>query len=818
MDVESLGKALQAFDWSPLWVALGWSSLRSHLPLTGNVDGIAFQAQPLATRKHQVAFEVQILSDQQPSSQQQAQIYAAIATQAPDPYLILVSADRQRSLWYWQTTELDQPEVEPFLCRRVFIQGQALSGGYRWADALWWQAWGGVTETAVPDADLVAAIKHQHQHLTAAIQGIPAQRDRSRYAAVVLNRLWLLCFLQTGGGLDGDEWYLQNKLGQGLQQGTDQFFTTFLQPLWLQGLALPDSERTASIIAKVGQVPYLGGSLFQPHPLEQTYPGIAIADAPFEHLLDWSSQYHWCLSAHAPRSTTDITLHNWGQALTAWVHEGSQRSLAIPPALPQSLSKGLLDRLLLERIHTLTPKRFESWEDCLWQADATLLQTVLAQVLTDFTLLDPACGAGTYLVTLVDYWRTLHSQLVALASPDQSVQPPSSPGLMHALLTQCLYGLDRDPMAVEVAQLQVTLRVLAAMPIATISQPLPHLDFNLMAGNAWVGLIRVDEAGFDQIPGRRKFLPLEQANPVLQGNLLQPLIAENYRTILAEKQIHLEYYRTQTDLLAELAEIPPYAQADFLREHLRDLNDNAQAKLNHLLLNEFSQKLGIRWPQKPRRRLLTITDIESFHPFHWGFQFNTILTTRQGFDGILTHPPWGSVIPQVEPFWRQEQPTPDLVSFKQTSQPWLQDPLWAQAWQTYRSQLACFKTYIRRSEAYVESSVFSRLTWEQLLMQRCAQLLRPGGICIGVLPGKLCQTWASQPTAGATALHWQVGAVWANQQRLFPSHPPRANLGCLVGIKVTAPPMESNCLLIQADPLTEAQLSVLLQRLIDLSP
>ncbi|MEM8545000.1 MAG: hypothetical protein AAGF66_13545, partial [Cyanobacteria bacterium P01_H01_bin.119] len=118
--------------------------------------------------------------------------------------------------------------------------------------------------------------------------------DRDSYAAVVLARLILLAFLQGQGWLDrGDPWYLQNKLGQSQQRGPDRFYREFFQSLCLQGIALPTEERTAAIAVMIGDVPYLGGCLFQPHPLEQRYPQISIGDRSFEAILTWFSDYRW---------------------------------------------------------------------------------------------------------------------------------------------------------------------------------------------------------------------------------------------------------------------------------------------------------------------------------------------------------------------------------------------------------------------------------------------------------------------------------------------------------------------------------------------
>lgn len=62
-------------------------------------------------------------------------------------------------------------------------------------------------------------------------------------------------------------------------------------------------------------------------------------------------------------------------------------------------------------------------------------------------------------------------------------------------------------------------------------EPLPNIDFNIMAGNSLIGLIKVDDTAFDAVGNS------------LQGNLLQSLAADNYKQILEEKNKSVELYK-----------------------------------------------------------------------------------------------------------------------------------------------------------------------------------------------------------------------------------------------------------------------------------
>ncbi|MDJ0703641.1 MAG: hypothetical protein QNJ46_10210 [Leptolyngbyaceae cyanobacterium MO_188.B28] len=233
---------------------------------------------------------------------------------------------------------------------------------------------------------------------------------------------------------------------------------------------------------------------------------------------------------------------------------------------------------------------------------------------------------------------------------------------------------------------------------------------------------------------------------------MQPLAAESYRTIVAEKNISIEHYKTQAYLLAEVGGVPQYAQAELLRDHIDELNQKAQSKLNQLLLDEFSQKLGIQYRQsqlsgKAVKRLLAIEDIEALHPFHWGYHFHSIIQERGGFDVILTNPPWDVVKPHLKEFIRQFgdrlsqqglNPPSLKTSIKNLMQ---QDPEAADSWLAYKSQFSYIKDYYRTAEHYAHQSVVAAgkklqaaLRLDRLFLERCFTLLRPDGFCGLMLP------------------------------------------------------------------------------------
>jgi hypothetical protein len=171
-----------------------------------------------------------------------------------------------------------------------------------------------------------------------------------------------------------------------------------------------------------------------------------------------------------------------------------------------------------------------------------------------------------------------------------------------------------------------------------------------MAGNSLIGLIRVDSNAFDQLsPKKAKqtggvAVQKHLFQPVaVQGSLLPMLASSEYDRILQEKNQSIALYKQHA---FELGAIQGTAQEDrllFLRKHIEQLNQESQQKLNQILLDEFSKKLGIKYEEaqvtgKPKKWVLNITDINNLEPFHWGYHFDSVFA-KGGFDAIIAKRP-----------------------------------------------------------------------------------------------------------------------------------------------------------------------------------
>ncbi|MEM6450494.1 MAG: hypothetical protein AAF703_09290 [Cyanobacteria bacterium P01_D01_bin.105] len=652
------------------------------------------------------------------------------------------------------------------------------------------------------------------------ISGISNPADKGSYALLTLQRLMIIQVMQAKGWLEQDPWYLQNRFGkitqgQGRQTtSTGVFFTDCLQPLY-RSLALPRIERPLRLIEQAGSVPFIEG-VFDTHPLEDQYGAIAMADQPFENILGWlSEQSHSGTLNPFASGRLSYWLSRYWQAQSPQTTP-SKEDIKQIPALPRALRQHSLDAFLKNKIigdsrlepqqlepQQLEPQQFESAtvNTLLFNANAKCCRHLIQEVLPKLRILDPACGSGELLADmnkrLVELFAILtgyrqQTQDAQLNIWPSAIKPNASetaasekafreeafreeafpetavfektleeapPNLLSSIQKQVLknnlYGVDINSAAVETAKFQLLLAALVTMHTPDELTPLPDLSFNLLAGNSLIGFINVDEKRFDQVNKAGE-------GEILQGNLLQPLAAEGYKTILSEKNLALEHYKSRNQVLAAASSIPNYARASLLREEISQLDSNAQSKLNALLLNYMGQQLGIQYKamqlaDKPQRRLLTAEDIDILSPFHWGYHFNTILQ-RGGFDIIACLPTQGAFKPTPEEFCHY---FPDLAiakkldakSLKTSKQALSQaDPAVTQAWMFYQDTYTYIADYFYRCEQYAHQNptaqgkpVRQQLMRERLLIERCLSLLAPNGRWAIALGYALSETPKAQP-------------------------------------------------------------------------
>ena len=246
----------------------------------------------------------------------------------------------------------------------------------------------------------------------------------------------------------------------------------------------------------------------------------------------------------------------------------------------------------------------------------------------DLKVLDPATGSGAF---LVESCRQLSARLVEAWSVHGG--PPDLPAdedeLLHArrlVAQQCIYGVDKNPMAIDLARLSLWLVTLAQ------DHEFTFIDHALRPGDSLVGLTRKQIEGFHWDAEAPRF---------------------QFGTETIEVQRHVARVSKMRHLIRELGDEAP--------EHeLRGLLDEAERELRNvrrvadLVLTAFFE--GGKPKERESKRvmyanLLLAEDQAStaapaatklpVTPLYWELEFPEVFERENpGFDAIVGNPPF----------------------------------------------------------------------------------------------------------------------------------------------------------------------------------
>lgn len=284
--------------------------------------------------------------------------------------------------------------------------------------------------------------------------------------------------------------------------------------------------------------------------------------------------------------------------------------------------------------------------------------------LLDLKICDPAMGSGAFLVQacrwladrLVEAWslteesgKTVSVDGDVLEIPDaKEILPRDTDARIviarRLIAERCLYGVDLNPLAVELAKLSIWLITLAK------DRPFGFLDHNLRCGDSLLGIHRMDQ------------LTQLSMSPATQGQLR--LFGKDIKQAVHEA----------IALRQQLRETPIRDVHDV--ESMAELNANARSRLyvpeciadafigevfatggNAVALETALASLAIQAEQAMagdneqlvlmQQRAISAfsTDLPtgklSRKPFHWPLEFPEVFThERGGFDSIIGNPPF----------------------------------------------------------------------------------------------------------------------------------------------------------------------------------
>ena len=250
----------------------------------------------------------------------------------------------------------------------------------------------------------------------------------------------------------------------------------------------------------------------------------------------------------------------------------------------------------------------------------------------DLKVCDPAMGSGAFLVetcrqladALIDAWGA-HGEMPAI--------PPDEDEVIFArrlVAQKCLYGIDRNPMAVDLAKVSLWLSTLAR------DHPLTFVDHAFRHGDSLVGLSRRQIEAFHWLPDTR---PLQAGFEVMRVREHVAKVAAFRRRIreageeVSDRERHDLWHdaRDEIDavrLFGDLALAAFFAEAKPRPREAKRL-EFAGAVVNGEAIHYLS------WIEEQRHGDPPLA------PFHWEIEFPEVFERENpGFDAFVGNPPF----------------------------------------------------------------------------------------------------------------------------------------------------------------------------------
>src|SRR3990172_4204405 len=131
---------------------------------------------------------------------------------------------------------------------------------------------------------------------------------------------------------------------------------------------------------------------------------------------------------------------------------------------------------------------------------------IIDEKLSSIRVCDPAVGSGAFPVGMMNEIIRTRNALTAYIGKDGERTPYY---FKRQAIQNCLYGVDIDPGAVEIAKLRLWLSLIVDEEERETIQPLPNLDYKIIQGNSLLG-IRKDELGTVDMFYERKIRDLHK--------------------------------------------------------------------------------------------------------------------------------------------------------------------------------------------------------------------------------------------------------------------------------------------------------------------
>ncbi|MBB6208503.1 class I SAM-dependent DNA methyltransferase [Borreliella lanei] len=270
----------------------------------------------------------------------------------------------------------------------------------------------------------------------------------------------------------------------------------------------------------------------------------------------------------------------------------------------------------------------------------------------DIKIIDNSCGSGHFLISCLDYltekvWYELDKfedvkkeldkeyRVILKESEEYDVQDSISKELVlkRMLLKRCIYGVDINPISVEITMLSLWINTFI------FGTPLSFIEHHIKVGNALLGYTKEEffyitkkkfESGFSLFKKR-----IKEITTILE-DIYQKIKGINDTTkedIEKSKKIYKEYEESEDiDNLKIIFSLIKLYSLSFDKSLNIEFSDITS------VISLIENILGNKISSEDKEKIEKIKKLSSYYKFfHYGIEFPDI---QEGFDIVIGNPPW----------------------------------------------------------------------------------------------------------------------------------------------------------------------------------
>jgi hypothetical protein len=344
----------------------------------------------------------------------------------------------------------------------------------------------------------------------------------------------------------------------------------------------------------------------------------------------------------------------------------------------------LIECLLNSSLDPVIEDAMKRGEEAAAQSGAADPSDAIVNELLSLTVCDPACGSGHFLVAAA---RRIAKRVAAVRERNPEPTLNAVRHALHEVVARCIYGVDLNPMAVDLAKVSLWLEALEP------GKPLSFLDAHVKHGNGLIGatpkLLQggIPDEAFIATEGDDKkhakaLGKINQQERVGQGSLFDlgsesvkvanTAFAKRLRSITLVEAEGLTDVRRQEDAYGEWTASSDYQRARLVADawcaaFVWLKTPEAPRAVTHALFKALEDPNAQNVPAETETEIRQLRKQFSF--FHWHLEFPEVFSVPEdgrgvsvatgwagGFDCVAGNPPWDSVDFREQEFFAQRAP------------------------------------------------------------------------------------------------------------------------------------------------------------------